>query len=327
VALVLLTVVVVAVGGEAGYFSERYPLKSRFRDVLGLKPGAVVRLAGKEIGAVTAVEFTPTSEVEVTYEVLEDVRPLITSRSRAQIGSLSLLGEPIVDLISNGGGQPLEDWAYVPTVTVPVLADLTTAASASLEQMDGLLADLRSGRGTLGRLVTDDRLYTELQAFISSAGDVTRAINQGEGTLGGLIKDPAAYESLRVSLGNLQAITARIANGEGALGRFLHDEAMGESLSNTMTNMSDVTGRLRDGEGTAGKLLTDQELYDRLNSMASRVDQVMEGLESGEGTAGQLLRDRQLYENMNGAVLEIRDLVAEIRKDPQRYLRVNVSIF
>jgi phospholipid/cholesterol/gamma-HCH transport system substrate-binding protein len=53
----------------------------------------------------------------------------------------------------------------------------------------------------------------------------------------------------------------------------------------------------------------------------------MEGLESGEGTAGQLLRDRQLYENMNGAVLEIRDLVAEIRKDPQRYLRVNVSIF
>jgi phospholipid/cholesterol/gamma-HCH transport system substrate-binding protein len=295
--------------------------------VQGLKAGAVVRLAGKEIGTVTAVEFTPTSEVDVSYEVLEQVRPLITTESRAAIGSLSLLGEPIIDLTATGRGQPLEEWAYVPTTVVPAFSDLSTTAAASLQQMEQLLSDIRAGRGTLGRLVTDDRLYTELQAFITSAGDVTQAINAGEGTLGGLIKDPAAYQSLRASLENLQGITARINRGEGALGRFLHDEALGQSLSNTITNMGAVTEGLRNGEGTAGRLLTDQQLYDRLNSMASRLDEVMAGLESGDGTAGQLLQDRQLYENMNATVLEVRDLVAEIRKDPQKYLRVHVSIF
>jgi hypothetical protein len=30
---------------------------------------------------------------------------------------------------------------------------------------------------------------------------------------------------------------------------------------------------------------------------------------------------------MNRAAVELRDLLAEIRKDPRKYLRVNVSIF
>ena len=42
---------------------------------------------------------------------------------------------------------------------------------------------------------------------------------------------------------------------------------------------------------------------------------------------GQLLKDKQLYENMNGAVTDLRTLVADIRKDPKKYLNVKISIF
>jgi phospholipid/cholesterol/gamma-HCH transport system substrate-binding protein len=326
-AAVLVIFVVFAVGGEGGFWWERYPLKTRFSDAKGLKPGAVVRLSGKEVGTVTSVEFAG-SEIEVGLELLEDVRPLVTDRSNAQIGSLSLLGEPIVDLTSAPGGAPLNDGEYVPSgPPAGSFESLTATASASLEQIDRLLADVRSGRGTLGKLVTDDALYTELHAFVASAGDVTAAINDGQGTLGGLIKDPAAYNSLKASLENLQTMTARINGGQGALGRFLNDEAMGKSIAGAAANAEQITGRLSRGEGTAGKLLTDQQLYDRLNSMATRVDQVVAGLETGRGTAGQLLHDQQLYENMNRAMQEFQSLLAEIRKDPRKYLRVNVSIF
>jgi len=34
-----------------------------------------------------------------------------------------------------------------------------------------------------------------------------------------------------------------------------------------------------------------------------------------------------LYENMNQAASELRTLIAEIRKDPRKYLNVRVSIF
>jgi phospholipid/cholesterol/gamma-HCH transport system substrate-binding protein len=61
--------------------------------------------------------------------------------------------------------------------------------------------------------------------------------------------------------------------------------------------------------------------------MSAKVDEVVAGLNRGEGTAGKLLRDEALYENMNRAVTELRDLLADIRKDPKKYLRVSVSIF
>jgi len=326
VALALAVVVIVAVGGQGGFFWQRYPLKMQFNDAQGLKSGAVVRLAGKEVGTVASVEFEGT-QIEVTFEVSESVRPLITERSVGSIGSLSLLGEPMVDIRTTAGGTPLADWAYVRTTEVGALGNLTTTASETLTEVGALLSDVRAGRGTLGKLVTDDALYRELEQFVASAATVTKNLNEGQGTMGRLMKDPAAYTSLKASLENLQAMTARINSGQGALGRFLNDEALGRSLSGTVTNLEQTTARLNRGEGTLGKLMTDQQLYDRLSSMTTRVDQVVEGLESGRGTAGLLLRDQQLYENMNRAVTELRDLLSDIRKDPKKYLRVSVSIF
>ena len=326
VALALVTIVVAAVGGQAGFFWELYPIKLRFRDVQGLKEGAVVRLSGKDVGRVAAVEFAG-EEIEVTAEVAKDVRPLITDGSVGSVGSLSLLGESMVIIKAAPGRTPVPDWGYVRTVESGSMSSLTETASASLEDASKLIADVRAGRGTLGKLVTDEALYNELEQFVASAGAVTRSLTQGKGTAGRLINDPAAFDALKASLENLQQMTARINAGQGALGRFLNDEAMGKSLSGTMSNLEETTGRLNRGEGTMGKLLTDRQLYDRLDQVTARVNDVVAGLNSGQGTAGQLLRDRQLYENMNRAVSELRDLLADIRKDPKKFLRVSVSIF
>ena len=81
------------------------------------------------------------------------------------------------------------------------------------------------------------------------------------------------------------------------------------------------------GEGTVGKLMTDHTLFNRLTSLTERFDELLTRLNDGQGTAGQLLKDKQLYENMNGAVTDLRTLVADIRKDPRKYLNVRVSIF
>jgi phospholipid/cholesterol/gamma-HCH transport system substrate-binding protein len=326
-ALLLVVIMVLAIGGGTGFWWQRYTLKARFNDVQGLQPGALVRLSGKQVGMVESVEFVGP-QVEVVFEVVEDVRALITTESIAEITSLGLLGDPMLSIATRPGGTPLPEGGYVQaSQSTGAIDELTDTAGRSLETVQQLLADVRAGRGTLGKLVTDDALYHDLQAFVTAAGSVVDAINRGEGTLGGLAKDPAAYQSLQASLENLRTITDRINSGEGALGRFLHDDAMGTSMAGAMSNAETITGRLARGEGTAGRLLTDQQLYDRLNGVAGRVEAVVTGLEAGQGTAGRLLRDQQLYENMNRAVTELRDLLAEIRRDPKQYLRVNVSIF
>jgi phospholipid/cholesterol/gamma-HCH transport system substrate-binding protein len=326
-ALAVATAFIFLLTGSNGFFWQRYTIKTVFPEVAGLKEGAPVRVAGVEVGSVTGVEFAG-DRVEVLMQVRNENRPRITSSSIATLGAVSLLGEAAVDITASSAGTPVQDWGYVRSRRASgSLTSVADSANAGLEEATALMKDLRAGKGTLGRLFTDEELYRELTGLVSSAEVVANNINQGRGTIGRLMNDPAAARSLESSLDNLQAMTARIRAGEGSLGKLLNDDSLATSLKSATGNLDAVTGRINRGEGTLGKLATDQELYNRLSSVSDRLDKVVAGLQQGEGTAGQLLRDKQLYENMNGTMVELRDLVAAIRKDPKRFLNVRVSLF
>jgi len=326
-AIVMASTLIFLLSGAGGFFWQRYSIKTMFTNIAGLKEGAPVRVAGVEVGSVSELNFVG-DRVEVVMEVNRDHQSRITSTSVASLGSVSVLGEAAVDITAASDGMPVPEWGYVRSGrSTGTIGDVATQASVAIEQTSALVADLRAGRGTLGQFLTDDRLYRELTALVTAAEDVAAGINEGHGTLGRLMNDPAAAKSLEASLDNLQAVTARIRAGEGSLGKLLHDDAMSKSLTSATSNFDSITGRINRGEGTAGKLINDAELYNRLNSLSDRIDKVMAGLQQGDGTAGQLLRDRQLYENMNGTMVELRSLVADIRKDPRKYLNVRVSLF
>jgi phospholipid/cholesterol/gamma-HCH transport system substrate-binding protein len=327
VAMTLAVMLIVAVGGAAGFWWERYELKTRFPDVKGLKSGAVVRVAGVEVGKVTEVALSG-AEVEVLLEVKKGNEQRITSDSRASIGSLSLLGEPVIDISPAVSGTPLKDGDYITAGRTPgQVADVAESARVSLDSVNALLQDVRSGKGTVGKLFTDDQLYKEITAFVNAAEGVTDNLRAGRGTLGMLLKDPAAYQRLNASLESLQEITRGIRAGEGSLGLLVTDDAMAKSFKAASSNIEDVTGRLKRNDNTMGKLLTEKELYDRFNSVAARVDAMVDNLQKAEGTAGQLLQNKELYENINAAAREVRGLIADIRKDPKKYLNVRASIF
>jgi phospholipid/cholesterol/gamma-HCH transport system substrate-binding protein len=327
VALAIAAVFIFLLTGANGFFWQRYPIKTVFPEVAGLKEGAPVRVAGVEVGSVVGIEFVG-DRVEVSMEVLKENRPRITNTSHATLGSVSLLGEAAVDLTASSAGTPIQDWGYVRSQRASgSLASVADSATAGLEEATELMQDIRAGRGTLGRLFTDDALYRELTSLVSSAEVVANNVNQGRGTLGRLVNDPTAARALESSMENLQAMTARIRAGEGSLGKLLNDDSLAASMKSATANLDAFTGRINRGEGTIGKLATDRALYDRMNSVSERLDKVVTALQAGEGTAGQLLRDKQLYENMNGTMAELRDLVAAIRKDPKRFLNVRVSLF
>jgi phospholipid/cholesterol/gamma-HCH transport system substrate-binding protein len=326
-AIVLAVVFILAVGGQAGFFWQQYQLKTRFADVQGLKAGAVIRVAGVEVGKVEGLQFSG-SEVEVLLKVKKEMQSRITTDSRASIGSLSLLGEPVIDVSPSSTGTPLKDGDTIPSVRPKgQLSDVAESATQSLGQINEMLKDIRAGKGTIGKVFTDDDLYKEITQFVTSAQVVAAGLRDGRGTLGLMIKDPTAYNSLNAALGNLNEMTARINKGEGSLGRLLQDDALAKSLTSASGNFDQISAKLNRGEGTVGKLLTEKELYDRFNSLAGKVDRLAGDVEKGEGSAGQLLHDKQLYDNMNAAASELRSLIGDIRKDPRKYLNVRVSIF
>ena len=327
VAIVLASALILAVGGQGGFPWQRYPLKVKLDNAQGMKTGAVVRIAGKDVGKVVGVEFAG-DQIEVSLEVSQSVRHLITDRSEAAIGTLSLLGEPLIDITPASAGAPLPDGAYLPASrSAGMIADAAEEATATLDQVRQVMADLQAGKGTMGKLLTDDAVYAEFATLLQSANRVATQVSAGKGTIGALMNDPSAYAAMKASLDDLQAMTARIRRGEGSLGRLFADDRLATAVSGTAANMEAVTGRLSRGEGTVGKLLTQDELYARLDGLTTKLDGLVTGISTGQGTAGQLLQDRALYDNMNKAATSLNELIAAIKQDPRKYLTVRVSIF
>jgi phospholipid/cholesterol/gamma-HCH transport system substrate-binding protein len=327
IALVITGVTIVMFTGSRGFWWQQYGLKARFVDVAGLKPGSPVRIAGIEKGTVRDITFVG-EQVDVLLSVNRDVRDKITSNSTATMGSISLLGESSVDITPSGRGAPIPEWGYVPQGrTAAQIADIANKADQGIEQLAGLIRDARGGKGTLGKLMTDDQLYTELHRFVTTASDLTEGIKQGRGSIGRLLSDRQAADALSASLANIETMTRQLNAGEGSLGKLLKDDTFSRSLSSATGNLDALVTRLNSGQGTAGKLVTDPALFNKLNSVTDRLDQLVTRLNDGEGTAGQLLKDTQLYENMTKATSELVALIGAIERDPRKYLNVKVSIF
>jgi len=326
-AIIIAAVLIFSLTGTKGFAWQRYSLKTRFSNVAGLASGSPVRIAGVEVGTVTEVRLVG-EDVEVTFQVNASNKPLITDQSVARLGSVSLLGQSAVDISPASRGTPIEPWGYVPQGRpVAVMSDMTDAASQGINELTAMIHDVRDGKGTVGKLMTDEQLYVELNRFVTSAGDLTDSLKQGKGTLGKLLNDPASANALEASLKNIETLTSRLSAGEGSIGKLLKDDAFATSLTSATGNMNTLVAKLNSSDGTAGKLINDPALFNRLNSVTERLDTLVSKLNEGEGTAGQLLKDKQLYENMNGAVGDLRALVADIRKDPRKFLNIKVSVF
>jgi phospholipid/cholesterol/gamma-HCH transport system substrate-binding protein len=325
-AIAIAAALIFTLTGSRGFFWQRYALKTRFPNVAGLASGSPVRVAGVEVGSVTAIDFAG-EQVDVSFQVKREMRNRITERSVARLGSVSLLGESAVD-ITPTTGTPIPEWGYVPAgPPAAALSDVTEQAGQGITELTGLIHDVRSGHGTVGKLMTDQAVYTELHRFVRTASDLTEGIKQGRGSVGKLLNDPQTANTLNAALGNIESITRQLNAGQGSLGKLMKDEQFSRSLTSATGNLDTLVGKLNRGEGTAGKLITDPAVFNRLNSVTERLDQLVAKLNEGDGTAGQLLKDKRLYENMNGALADFRRLLDQIAKDPKKYLNVKVSIF
>ena len=187
----------------------------------------------------------------------------------AAIGSISMLGEGAIDITAGPGGTPIPDWGYVRSGVAPgSIAALTESASSGLAQTNLLVADLRAGKGTLGRLITDESAYREMEALLASAGRVAGRWNGARQRSGGCSTTRRSTTSWPRRPPTSTPSPSRIRAGEGSLGVLLNDPAMARSMAATSARLDDLTARLASGEGTAGKLLTDEALYARLTSLS-----------------------------------------------------------
>ena len=64
---------------------------------------------------------------------------------------------------------------------------------------------------------------------------------------------------------------------------------------------------------------------DRLESMLARGDSIATRISEGRGSLGMMINDPSLYRNSDSLMIQLRALIADIQKNPRRY--VNLRIF
>jgi hypothetical protein len=137
--------------------------------------------------------------------------------AQVQIGSDGLWGGKFVKIIPGRPRTgPLQEPVVLQSQAQPELTQELAQAAAKakqvLHEIDTTMKGVRRGKGTLGQLVKNDKLYTDLTATADRAkaalAEVTEAfdevksalkeIRSGKGTLGRLVKSQEAYaEALR----------------------------------------------------------------------------------------------------------------------------------
>lgn len=112
------------------------------------------------------------------------------------------------------------------------------------ENLKEISGRIQGGSGTLGKLYTDEELFTKLKDAVTDLGQVAKQVQSGQGTVGKLIYDEEAYNRLNAALADVKEITGKISSGEGTVGKLIYEEETYENLNSTLKSLSAGLERL-----------------------------------------------------------------------------------
>jgi phospholipid/cholesterol/gamma-HCH transport system substrate-binding protein len=340
--LLILAVAIFYVTG-AGVFGPKYRLKTLLPEVAGLATGAPVRLDGVEIGNVERINIVPRENgkppdhlhsIEVVMKLDRRYQNDILTDSVATLVTEGLLGNRYVNVQRGYTGTQLKDGQSITggeekaiKEVVERSADVLANLKALSSDVQDLIAGVQEGKGTLGKLLTDDQAYKHLNSILTKGDQIATNVQSGQGTVGRLLMKDEMADRIQNTLDQLNTVLADLRAQKGTLGKLLYDPSLYDEAKKALDNGNGMIGDIRAGKGTLGKLATDETLYNRLRDTSSNLSEATAKLNRNDNTAGKLFSDPQLYDNLTGLTADMRSFIAEFRKNPKKYLSIKLSFF
>jgi phospholipid/cholesterol/gamma-HCH transport system substrate-binding protein len=161
-----------------------------------------------------------------------------------------------------------------------------------LEQLDGLMRDVRAGHGVLGKLLTDEKLDTKLVEDLAGMASAGRRVAEA------LATDLERQDSVVAAL-------LRDPEGRARVERVL------DQTGQAAQSFALAGKELSEGKGTLGRLLTDEDLasdfLDNLAALTKTLRSVADKLDKGDGSAGKMLNDPQLWIDLEHVVRGVNE--------------------
>lgn len=269
---------------DASLFRGRYIIRTVVTDAGGIRRGDPVQMRGVNIGRVTSFRVAPEG-VAVDLEI--DNQYPIPADSKVELRSSSLLGGMVANIIPG-----------------------TSAANAR----GGLVLPGSVGKGIFDQIdalqVSAGQALVRVQSLLDEK--TIQNVHEGGDDLRKLMRQ--LNEVASEQRGEFAALTGSLRHSAEALEK----TATGPEIDRSVKRIDVVTAKL-------------DSIASVLGRTARSAESILARTEKGEGSLGKLTTDDALYNNaseaaatMKKAAEELARLVADVRAEPKKYLKLSV---
>jgi len=269
---------------DAAFFRGRYVVTTIVPDAGGIRRGDPVQMRGVNIGRILGFSIGPTG-VTIRLEIEGEFK--IPKDSKVELKSAGLLGGMVADVLPGSGTEFLK---YGDTVAGAAEESTSSATNRIFTSADAAI-------GRVQALLSD--------AMIKNVHDSTaetRALLQQMSTT---IKDQR--EDLKVLTASLRKNSENMEKVTSA-----------PELDRSLKRVDEVTARA-------------ERIAASLEASAKSMQALSAKIERGEGSLGLAIKDDALYNELTKSTTglqkagtEISQLVADIRKNPKKYLKFSI---
>ena len=230
VTILILIAGVFLIGAKQNMFTNTFNVYGTFRNTGGLQVGNAIRFGGVNVGTVKGIQIVNDTTVRVDMILQSGKREFIKQDAVATIGSDGLMGDKLLEIEPGSPGSPTLDAGSQIRTTEPtdfgaIIAKFTKVADNAeviTSALAGMALQIKTGNGSISRLLYKDDLASALEGTLSNAKQLT---------------------------GSLSGITQQVQSGQGSMGELLYTDHLSRGVGQYSCRC-----KCRHGDDSAGRL-------------------------------------------------------------------------
>ncbi|MEO8108848.1 MAG: MlaD family protein [Ginsengibacter sp.] len=291
VAILILTIL--TLGSQKKTFEKSITVKAFFNNVNGLQKGNNIWYSGVKVGTIKKIALIDKGRVEVDMSIEEQSVKFIPKDAKAKLSSDGLIGNKIIEIYGGTpGSSTIASGDVMKNDKLLNTDEMMNTLSKNNDNLYSITNDLKvissqmaSGKGSLGKLLTDETFYDQLNAtafilkktsqnldrFSANMTAYTSHLNE-KGTLANdLVTDTIIFSRLRQTIAQLQQVastsdsvmtnlkTTSVSLNKGVdnlnsalssdktpVGVLLHDQQAAANIKASLQNLQSGTKKLND---------------------------------------------------------------------------------
>ena len=332
----LLGATLFLVSGSTKLLEERYTLYGTWKDVGGLKEGAVVRLAGVAVGEVIAVDFSENKDRKLTVKLSvekkfqdrirrcteadlpESPQELPPVSSEARIDTVGVLGDKYVSLtMGDTRCKALQDGEEIHTQEALDIVAYTKTATEIMSKLNSIGGKIDSILGS-----DEEAGQASLSRSFQNLEEITLAIKEGNGLINALLYDPSLKEqleqtllktdqtadNLRLASRGISSAVQEVTEGNGLAHELIYGQdgsALAKELQLVAAALTELAQDIKSETSLINTLIYDpskKQILEDLQATSNSLRTAAEALQNGDGTVALMMRDPTLYEDLRSLV-------------------------